>query len=68
MYNKFDLTRRFRMFDMRWKALDRAMNLSEVPAQGDAAFQAFLRRSLWGPRARSGLLSDVISLNRRRWL
>ena len=26
---------------MRWKALDRAVNLSQVPAQGDAAFQAF---------------------------
>ena len=24
----FGLTRRFRMLDMRWKALDRAMNLS----------------------------------------
>jgi len=29
------------MLDMRWKALDRAVNLSQVPAQGDAAFQAF---------------------------
>ena len=32
---------RFRMLDMRWKALDRAVNLSWVPAQGDAAFLAF---------------------------
>ena len=31
---------------MRWKALDRAMNLSEVPAPGDAAFQATLLRQL----------------------
>ena len=31
------------MLGMRWKALDRAVNLSQVPAQGDAAFQALLR-------------------------
>ena len=34
---KSDLTGRFRMLDKRWKALDRAMNVSEVPAPGDAA-------------------------------
>ena len=56
------------MLDMRWKALDRAMNLSLAPAQGDAALQAFLLRSLWGPRARSGLLFTAMPLNRRRWL
>ena len=33
---------------MRWKALGRAMKLSKVPAPGDAAFQAFLRRPLRG--------------------
>ena len=31
---------------MRWKALDRAMNMSEVPAPGDAAFRATLLRQL----------------------
>ena len=31
------------MLDMRWKALDRAMDLREAPAQGDAVFLAFLR-------------------------
>ena len=56
------------MLDMRWKALDRAVNLSQVPAQGDAAFQAFLLRSLRGENARSDLLLAVIPLNRRRWL
>ena len=56
------------MSDMRWKALDRAMNLSEVPDQGDAAFQAFLRRCLGGQNARLDLLIIVIVLNRRRWL
>ena len=29
------------MLDMRWKALERAMNLSQVSAQGDAVFLAF---------------------------
>ena len=29
---------------MRWKALDRAVNLSQIPAQGDADFLAFSRR------------------------
>ena len=56
------------MFDMRWKALDRAVNLSQVPAQGDAAFQAYFLRYLRGEHARSDLLKDVIDLNRRRWL
>ena len=32
------------MLDMRWKALERAVNLSWVSAQGDAAFLAFSRR------------------------
>ena len=64
----FDLARRFRMLGMRWKALDRAVNLSQVPAQGDAAFQAFLLRCLRGENARSDLLLTVIPLNRRRWL
>ena len=56
------------MLVMRWKALDRAVNLSQVPAPGDAPFQAILRRSLKGRRARSGLLNRAIALNRRRWL
>ena len=56
------------MLDMRWKALDRALNLSQVAAQGDAALQAFLMRSLRGESARSDLLNRAIPLNRRRWL
>ena len=56
------------MLDMRWKALERAMNLSQVSAQGDAAFQAFLLPCLRGENARSDLLLTVIPLNRRRWL
>ena len=44
----FYLTCRFRMLDMRWKALDRAMNLSQVPAQGDAVFQVFFCDALFG--------------------
>ena len=44
---------------MHWKALDRAMNLSEVPAPGDASLQAILERSLKGRRARSGLDDGV---------
>ena len=32
------------MLDMRWKALERAMNLSQVLAQGDAAFLPLSRR------------------------
>ena len=56
------------MLDKRWKALDRAVNLSQVPSQGVAAFQAFLLRCLRGENARSDLLKDVIDLNRRRWL
>ena len=31
------LTGRLRMLDMHWKVLDRAMNVSEVSAPGDAA-------------------------------
>ena len=38
------------MLDMLWKALDRAVNLSQVPAQGDAAFQAFFSDALLGVR------------------
>ena len=53
---------------VRWKALDRALNLSQVAAQGDAALQAFLLRCLRGENARSDLPKDVIDLNRRRWL
>ena len=32
------------MLDMRWKGLERLMNLSRVSALGDAAFLAFSRR------------------------
>ena len=39
-----DVTGRFLMLDMRWKALERAVNLSQVSAQGDAIFLAFSRR------------------------
>ena len=39
-----DVTGRFSMLDMRWKALERAVNLSQVSAQGDAIFLAFSRR------------------------
>ena len=56
------------MFEMRWKALDRALNLSQAAAQGDAALRAFLLRSLRGEGARVDLLLTVIPLNRRRWL
>jgi len=56
------------MLDMLWKALDRALNMSQAAAQGDAALQVFLLHSLWGPRARSGLLNRAIPLNRRRCL
>ena len=40
----FDVTSRFVMLDMRWKGLERAMNLSQVSAQGDAVFLASSRR------------------------
>ena len=43
---KNDLRGRLRMLDMRWKVLDRAMNVSEVAAPGDAAFRATLLRQL----------------------
>ena len=58
------------MWGMRWKAPGRAVNLSQVPAQGDAVFQAFLflRRCLRGESAGVDLLLAGISLNRRRWL
>ena len=56
------------MLDTRWKALGRALNMSQGAAQGDAAFRAFLLRSLRDEDARLDLLSDVIPLNRRRWL
>ena len=32
------------MLDMRWKALERLIRMSQVSAQGDAAFLAFSRR------------------------
>ena len=63
-----DLSGRFRMLDTRWKVLDRAMNVSSVPAPGDAAFQAFSRFSRRSRSARSGLLKCAIALNRHRWL
>ena len=56
------------MLDMLWKALDRALNMSQGAAQGDAVLRAFLLRSLRGESARLGLLSHAIPLNRRRWL
>ena len=56
------------MLDMLWKALDRALNLSQAAAQGDADLRAFLLRSLRGESARVDLLSRAIPLNRRRWL
>ena len=42
---------------MRWKALDRAMNLSEVPAPGDAAFQAFFATLIGHVASREGFSS-----------
>ena len=56
------------MLDMLWKALDRALNMSQGAAQGDAALRAFLLRSLRGESARVDLLWTVIPLNQRRWL
>ena len=56
------------MLDMLWKALDRALNMSQGAAQGDAVLRAFLLRSLRGESARVDLLSRAIPLNRRRWL
>ena len=46
---------RLLMLEMRWKAPNRAVNLSQVAAQGDAALQVFLLRCLRGENARSGL-------------
>ena len=37
----FDQACRLLMLDMLWKALDRALNLSQAAAQGDAALRAF---------------------------
>ena len=56
------------MLDMLWKALDRALNMSQAAALGDAGLRAFLLRSLRGESARVDLLWTVIPLNRRRWL
>ena len=56
------------MLDMLWKALDRALNMSQGAAQGDTGLRAFLLRSLRGESARVDLLSRAIPLNRRRWL
>ena len=53
---------------MLWKALGRALNMSQAAAQGDAGLRAFLLRSLRGESARVDLLSRAIPLNRRRWL
>ena len=40
----FDGSSGFRMLDMRWKGLERLMNLSQASAQGDAIFLALSRR------------------------
>ena len=64
----FDQACRLLMLKMHWKALDRALNLSQAAAQGDAGLRAFLLRSLRGESARVDLLSRAIPLNRRRWL
>ena len=64
----FDQACRLLMLDMLWKALDRALNMSQAAALGDAALRAFLLRSLRGESARVDLLSRAIPLNRRRWL
>ena len=64
----FDQARRLLMLKMHWKALDRALNLSQAAAQGDAGLRAFLLRSLRGESARVDLLSRAIPLNRRRSL
>jgi len=42
----FDLPCRFRMLDMRWKAPERLIRMSQVSAQGDAAFLVFSRREV----------------------
>ena len=60
------------MLDMPWKALGRALNMSQAAALGDAVLRAFLLRSLrgesLGESARVDLLSPAIPLNRRRSL
>ena len=40
----FDGSSGFWMLGMRWKALELLMNLSQVSAQGDAAFLSFSSR------------------------
>ena len=42
----FDQACRLLMLDMLWKALDRALNMSQGAAQGDTALQALLGRFL----------------------
>ena len=41
-----DVTSRFLMLDMRWKGLERLIRMSQVSAQGDAAFLASSRREV----------------------
>ena len=64
----FDQECRLLMLKMHWKALDRALNMSQAAAQGDTVLQALLGRSLRGESARVDLLYTVIPLNRRRCL
>ena len=40
----FDGSSGFWMLDTRWKGLERLIRMSQVSAQGDAVFLAFLRR------------------------
>ena len=40
----FDGSSGFWMLDMRWKALERLIRMSQVSAQGDAAFLSFSLR------------------------
>ena len=42
----FDGSSGFRMLDMRWKALERLIRMSQVSAQGDAAFLPFSSREV----------------------
>jgi len=42
----FDGSSGFWMLGMRWKALELLMNLSQVSAQGDAAFLSFSSREV----------------------
>ena len=41
-----DVTSGFWMLDMRWKALERLIRMSQVSAQGDAAFLPFSSREV----------------------